>query len=356
MSDPSTHRRRRAPPARSRRPAPTCWRRPCSACCSCSSVASRSGFSLAAVGGRTPDAPPRTPVRRAPRRRRRRLGSGHRRARRGGGPGERRRLLGHDRGHRRRRHRQLDQHQVRLGRPVVGAEGADVRRVLGRPTRSSTPGRSSAGSTATRASDPCVRMPPGRRLLGLLPRQARWQLGLQLERCRAATTPPPARSSASGSARASSPASLPRRPPRPARRPRRRPTPKPKPKPTTAAPKPTTPKATTPKATSGSSPVGPGRQPRRRRAPAKGHGARRHALGERHGIRLGEPVPERDGHVVGEPERDGIRPRGRADVRRRRRRRRPGHPHRRCRPRGRWSPVAPAGPPGNDAPDAMMVR
>ena len=58
---------------------------------------------------------PAHPSRRAPRRRRRRLGSGSRRARRGGGAGERGGLLGHLRGHRRRRHRRLDQHQVRLG-------------------------------------------------------------------------------------------------------------------------------------------------------------------------------------------------------------------------------------------------
>ena len=51
----------------------------------------------------------------SPRRRRRRHGSGRRRARRGGGPGERRGLLGHVGRHRRRRHRQLDQHEVRVG-------------------------------------------------------------------------------------------------------------------------------------------------------------------------------------------------------------------------------------------------
>ena len=92
--------------------------------------------------------------------------------------------------------------------------------------------------------------------------------------------------------------------------------PKPKPKPTTAAPKPTTPKATTPKATSGSTPsaqAGSASVGAPREGPDVQHTVR-HALGERHGIRLGEPDHERDGHVVGEPERDGIRPRGRSDI------------------------------------------
>ena len=51
----------------------------------------------------------------------------------------------------------------------------------------------------------------------------------------------------------------------------------------------------------------------RREGPVDRH-AVRHALGERHGIRLGEPDGERDGHVVVDPERDGIRPRGRSDI------------------------------------------
>ena len=63
-----------------------------------------------------------------------------------------------------------------------------------------------------------------------------------------------------------------------------------------------------------------------------------HALGERHGIRR-RPSASASDTRVGEPERDGIRPRGGTDVRRRRRRQRPGHPHRRRCPRGagrRW--------------------
>ena len=92
--------------------------------------------------------------------------------------------------------------------------------------------------------------------------------------------------------------------------------PKPRPKPTTAAPKPTTPKATTPKATSGTSPsaqAGSAYLGAPREGPVDRH-AVRHVLGERHGIRLGEPDRERDGHVGGDPERDGIRPRGRSDI------------------------------------------
>ncbi len=62
----------------------------------------------------------------------------------------------------------------------------------------------------------------------------------------------------------------------------------------------------------GGGPVGPGRQPIVG-APREGPGDS-HAIGERHGICLGEPDHERNGHVVGEPERDGIRPRGRSDI------------------------------------------
>ena len=106
------------------------------------------------------------------------------------------------------------------------------------------------------------------------------------------------------------------------------------PAPTTTKPKPTTstPEATTPKATSGPTTGTTGSTPR---PSASAPTTTAHALGERHGIRLGEPVAERDRPPVGDPERHRARARGRPHVRgrRRRQRQRPGHVPRRCRPR-----------------------
>ena len=231
----------------------------------------------------------------------------------------------------------LDQHQVRLGRPVVGAEGADVRRVLGRlpaavPRVGRLPDQRLPGVRPVRADA------AGRRLLGLLPRQARRQLGLQLERRRELRPRPglgrrlPVR--LGPAARHRSPG---------AHQDQRADPDEDHPEAEAEAhdgdPRPTTPKA----ARRAEGHLGVDLVDARRQAAptapaAQGASSRstvRHALGERHGIRLGEPAASASGTRVGEPERDGIRPRGRADVRRRRRRRRrPGHPPRRCRPRG----------------------
>ena len=197
-------------------------------------------------------------------------------------------------------------------------------------------------------------MPPGRRLLGLLPRQARWQLGLQLERRRELRPGPGHRRRLPVRLGAAAPHRSAGRPEDQRRRRRRRP--RAKPEAPTSAPKPTAPKATTPRTTA-VDPVGraarvlDGRGERpgnRRHRPPRPRRAPRHPP-------VAEPVRERDGtssatrarrHPTSRPPRRPPTPTTAAA-------RAPSSPARRCvalvAGGAGWAP-------GSDAPDAMMVR
>ena len=177
------------------------------------------------------------------------------------------------------------------------------------------------------ASDPCVRMPPGDAYWAFFHAKRGGSWAYSSSGVASVQPRPGHRRRLPVRLGAAAPASLPRPPTK---------TSTPTPTKTTTKPKPTTAHAD-PEADDtqgddaqghlGVDPVGAGPAARPRRPPrrARHRHTVRHALGERHGIRLGEPDRERDGHVGGDPERDGIRPRGRADIRGRRRRRRPGH-------------------------------
>ena len=184
------------------------------------------------------------------------------------------------------------------------------------------------------ASDPCVRMPPARRLLGVLPRQARRQLDLQLERGRELQPRRRAPSSGSASAPASSRAS-----------PRRPPTKTSEPAPTKTTTKPKRPRRRPSRRPRGRA-AATSERPRRRRGDRAGTGPGRHGQPFGHGVTLESTSPTASASASPHGERRRTSPSVDAPATRDRARRgTDGRGRRRLGRRGHaWSPGPPSWP------------